>query len=195
MTSPTLRRRDLLKGTVALVAGYGALKAGVRLLRGPAPALIERDPARLTVLSPALEAVVTAAALAFNGAVGEAAYHDQGWDPAADVDALMAHLAADQVRLLTIGIRLFEEWTPGLTGFSGLPTSAQVQKLAAWRTGDLALQRSVWGFLHAACCSSFAGHAAGWALVGYPGPCVPGAHGPGRMPGQSTTFTWDEVVP
>ena len=88
MTSPTLRRRDLLKGTVALVAGYGALKAGVRLLRGPAPALIERDPARLTVLSPALEAVVTAAALAFNGAVGEAAYHDQGWDPAADVDAL-----------------------------------------------------------------------------------------------------------
>lgn len=195
MTPPPLRRRDLLKGVVALVAGYGALKAGVRLLRGPAPAYIERDPARLEVLSPALEAVVTAAALAFNGAPGDAAYHDQGWDPALDVDRLMRNLAPDQVTLLAVGMRLFEEWTPGLTGFSGMPLQAQVEKLAAWRTGPLALQRSVWGFLHAACCSSFAGHAAGWALVGYPGPCVPGPDGPGRMPGQSARFTWDEIVP
>lgn len=195
MTDAPLRRRDLLKGAVALVAAYGALKAGVRLLRGPAPALIERSPARLTVLSGALDAVVTAAAIAFNGLPGEAAYHDQGWDPAADVDALLGRVAPDQARLLCVAIRLLEEWTPGLTGFSGLSHEAQVEKLAAWRVSGLALQRSVWSFLHAACCSSFAGHAAGWALVDYPGPCVPGPSGPGRTPGQTAAYLWDEAVP
>lgn len=195
MASPPLRRRDLLRGAVALVAGYAVLKAGVRVFGGPTTPALTRDPARLRVLTPALEAVVTAAALAFNGDPGEEAYAAGSWDPAADVDALLSALAPDQAGLLCVAIRLFEEWTPGLTGFSGLDRADQVAKLAAWRTGRLALQRSVWGFLHAASTSSFAGSDAGWALVGYPGPCVPGPRGPGRMPGQRARFTWDESVP
>lgn len=145
----------------------------------------------LTHLAPRQAATVTAAALAMVGPRGEAAYNAGRWEPVADVDALLGRLPADQRDQLTLALTLFEEWTVGLSGFSSWDRATQQQTLAAWRTSRLGLQRSVWGFLHAACCSSFSGSDAGWEAMAYPGPNV----GTDRPPGQTIPFDWDEAVP
>lgn len=188
MTRP-LRRRDFLAAAVLGVAGLAALKVGGRWLVGvPAPA---RALPALTHLDARRAATVTAAALALVGPRGQAAYEAGRWDPAADVDALLGRLHADTRDQLLLGLVLFEEWTWGLSGFSSWDRTTQVATLAAWRTSGLALQRGIWGFLHAACCSSFSGVEAGWEAMGYPGPCV----GTARAPGQTAAFAWDEAVP
>lgn len=188
MTRP-LRRRDLLAASVLGVAALAALKAGGRWVAGV------RVPARplpaLTHLSPRAASTVTAAALAMVGPRGEAAYEAGRWEPAADVDQLLGRLAADQRDQLLLALGLFEEWTLGWQGFSAWDRQTQRDTLAAWRTSSLGLQRSVWGFLHAATCSSFSGSEVGWEAMGYPGPCV----GTGRPPGQLVAFAWDEGVP
>lgn len=188
MTRP-LRRRDFLAATVLGVAGLAALKVGGRWFVGvPAPS---RPLPALTHLDAWRAGTVVAAALAMVGPRGEAAYEAGRWDPAADVDRLLGGLAADQRDQLLLALRLFEEWTVGLDGFSSWDRETQRSTLAAWRTSRLGLQRSVWSFLHAACGSSFSGIEAGWEAMDYPGPCV----GTGRAPGQSAAFDWDEAVP
>ncbi|MCB9664934.1 MAG: hypothetical protein H6732_12535 [Alphaproteobacteria bacterium] len=187
--SPPLRRRDFLTLGVAGVAGLAGLKAGGRWLLGVTPPALPLP--SLVHLSARQAATVTAAALAMVGPHGEAAYAEGRWEPAADVDALLGRLAADQRDQLGLALILFEEWTPGLSGFSSWDREAQRARLAAWRTSRLGLHRGVWGFLHAACCSSFSGSEAGWETMAYPGPCV----GTARPPGQTATFAWDEVVP
>jgi hypothetical protein len=188
MTRP-LRRRDFLVGSVTAVATLAAVKAGGRWLVGvPAPS---RPPGPLAHLDARRANTVVAAALAMVGPRGEAAYEAGRWDPAADVDRLLGGLAAEPRAQLLLALVLFEEWTLGISGFSSWDRARQRATLAAWRTSRLGLQRSVWGFLHAACCSSFSGIEAGWEAMGYPGPFV----GTERAPGQTVAFTWDEAVP
>lgn len=188
MTRP-LRRRDFLALSALGVGTLAVAKVGGRWALGVTP------PARalpaLTHLSARQAATVTAAALAMVGPRAEAAYDAGRWDPAGDTDALLGRLAADQRDQLLMALTLFEEWTLGLSGFSSWTREAQRARLAAWRTADLGLKRSVWGFLHAATCSSFSGTEAGWEAMGYPGPTV----GTGRPPGQTAAFDWDEAVP
>lgn len=184
-----LRRRDFLALSALGVGGLAALKVGGRWAIGVT------SPARLVPalshLSARQAAIVTAAALAMVGPRGEAAYAAGAWDPAGDTDALLGRLAADQRDQLGLALHLFEEWTWGLTGFTSWSRAEQRATLAAWRTSRLGLKKSVWGFLHAATCSSFSGTPAGWAAMAYPGPCV----GTGRPPGQTASFDWDEAVP
>lgn len=184
-----LRRRDFLAASVLGVGALAAFKVGGRWAIGVAA------PGRATPALPHLSArhaaTVTAAALALVGPRGEAAYAAGRWDPATDVDGLLARLPADQRDQLVLALTLFEEWTLGLTGFSSWDRATQRATLAAWRTSRLGLQRSVWGFLHAACASSFSGCEAGWEAMAYPGPCV----STGRPPGQTVAFDWDEAVP
>ena len=187
--APKLRRRDFLRGSVALVAGYGLVKGGVRgwaWSSAPPPAT------PLQHLPPRLAATVRMAALNLIGPAGEIAFATGRWDPVADVDRLLGVLAPDQVQLLCVGMGLLEEWTWGLRGFSEQGRKAQRARLEAWRESDLALHRSVWGFLHAGTALSFSTCQAGWDRMGYPGPCV--GEG-GRKPGQSVRFDWDPVVP
>ena len=95
--------------------------------------------------------------------------------------------------MLGLGMELLEGWSLSPQGFSTRDLAEQEAWLEAWRDGN-PVQRGVWGFLHSAVCASFAG-GVGWAHMGYPGPCLPGPTGPGRPPGQTALFTWDEVVP
>lgn len=190
-----LRRRDFLKAAVLAAGAYATVKIGVRLFVGPSPPLRQHDPQRLAVLSTRQEAIVTAVALAMVGPAAEMAYEGERWDPAAGVDRLLAGMALDQQQRLGLALHLLEEWTPGLVGFSGLDRPDQRAMLHRWSTSGLELQRSVWGFLHAATCSSFSAVEAGWEVMGYPGPCVAGQAGAGRPPGQTARFQWDEVVP
>lgn len=191
----SLRRRDLLKVGAVGLFGLAALRVAARAVAGTAPPPISHDPARLKLLSPRQEAVVTAAARVMAGPSAEAAYGAGVWDPAADIDALLGHLAPDQAKMLGFALLLLEESTWSARGFSGLERAEQEQVLLAWSSSGLALKRSVWGFLHSAAASSWSGSQAGWALLGYPGPCRPGPAGPGRQPGQLARFSWDEVVP
>ncbi len=186
---PDFSRRQLFALPVLAAGGLAAAKVGGRWLlgaEGPSRPLPE-----LTHLSPRQAAIVTAAALAMVGPAAEAAYEAGRWEPARDVDGLLGRLAADQRTTVGVGIHLLEEWTLGMRGFSSWDRATQRSTLTAWRTSGLALHRSVWGFLHAATCSSFSGSEAGWELAGYPGPLV----GSSRPPGQSATLEWGEGVP
>lgn len=192
---PRLSRRDFFKLAVGAAGGYAMLKVGARVFIGPPPPEVSHDPARLHHLSPRLERIVTAAALAIVGPAAEQAYRAGRWDPAADVDRLFEGLEPDQRSMAGVGLHLFEEWTWGLRGFSALERDAQLEHLARWASSPLALKRSVWGLLHAAACSSFSGGEDGWAVMGYPGPCLARGDHHGRSPGQSVAFEWDERVP
>jgi hypothetical protein len=189
------RRRDLLLALGSLGGLLAATKLGGRLLIGSAPPPRPTDPTRLRHLQPTHEAILTAIALAMTGPAAEAAYLQGRWDPAAAFDRTLDLLSPDQASQLLLALRLVEEWTWGLTGFSGLPREAQLDRLAAWQTSSLAVQRSIWGVMHALCCSSFSGTEAGWELMHYPGPCVAQPGSPGRAPGQSAPYAWDEAVP
>ncbi len=188
-TNRKLQRRDFLKLTVLGVASIAAIKVGGRALIGASAP--PRPLPKLTHLSPRQAATVTAAALVMVGPAAKQAYLDGDWEPTEFIDDVFGRLPADQRQSLGMALILFEEWTLGLTGFSGWDADTQRRVLASWRTSDMGLKRSVWGFLHAATCSSFSGSPAGWQVMGYPGPVVGGT----RMPGQSATFTWDEAVP
>lgn len=191
----TLRRRDLLR---ALAGGAGLLalaKVGGRALIGPKPLSKAGDPSRLTHLSPRQEAIVTAVALAMMGSPGQAAYAADRWDPALAFDRTLGEMAEDQRGLAGLSLHLLEEWTWGLQGFSAQPQGEADAWLASWRTSDLALHRTVWALLHALITASFVGSEAGLSVLGHPGPCLAGASGPGRPPGQSAPYTWDEIVP
>lgn len=185
-----LRRRDFLALTVLGVGGLAAVKVCGRLLVGAADPAFPPGPAPLQHLSPRQAAIATAAALAMVGPAAEAAYLAKRWQPAAGVDGLLDLLYPDQRALIGLGLNLLEEWTLGLRGFSSWDRPTQRAFLDDWRTSPLGLKRSIWGFLHAATCSSFSGTEAGWELVGYPGPCVGR-----RAPGQSALVDWDEAVP
>lgn len=191
----TLRRRDLLR---ALAGGAGLLalvKVGGRAVIGPALPARALDPARLTTLSPRQEAIVTAAALAMVGTPGRAAYAAGDWDPALAFDAMLGEMPRDQRKLAGVSLHLLEEWGWGLSGFSSLAPDEAEARLAAWRTSDLALHRTVWALLHALCTAPFASSEAGLAALGHPGPCVASPGHPGRPPGQSALFEWDPLVP
>lgn len=193
--SKGIRRRDLLKVPVGLVGAYALLKLGVRGVVGPAPPPGGDIVASLEHLSPRQARIVTAAALAMVGPSAEAAFLSGRWKPAQDFDRLLSGMAPDQRAVVGIGLQLFEEWTWGMKGFSGSTREVQLAQLAKWRSSGLAIQRSIWGVLHAATCSSFSGTEAGWEVMGYPGPCLAQATRPGRPPGQSAVFEWDERVP
>lgn len=187
-----LRRRDFLLAGVAGLGGLAAIKVGGRLLWGAAVPEVSYPADRLVHLSRRQEAVLVAVALAMVGPSAEQAYLSGAWDPAAHVDKTFDKLAPDQRLAFGMGIHLLEEWTWGLTGFSGRTREQQVAFLASWRTSSLALHRTIWGVLHSATSSSFAAVEAGSrGLMGHPGPCV----GTGRAPGQTARFTWDEGVP
>lgn len=188
---PRLRRRDFLKFGALALGAYGLGKAGFGLLGGPAPAHREK----LSHLSPKQAAIVTAAAGAIVGAAGRQALTQGAWSPAADVDEMLDRMAPDQRGMLGIGLHLVENATWGLRGFTSLPPERQEAHLDAWRTSGVALKRGIWGFLHAATATSFASTGAGWKAMGYPGPCVAANGAPGRPPGQSAAYTWDEKVP
>lgn len=189
---PTLSRRQIFAACASALGGLAAAKAGVRWLRQPAapPRAVP-----LAHLGPSSEAVITAAALVLIGPAGVAAHAAGRWDPAADTDALLGLLAPDQRQLVLVGVHLLQEWSWGASGFTDVDPEAQAAWLDGWRTSGLALHRGVWGFLHAAAASSFSGVDDGWARMGFPGPCVAGARGAGRSPGQAAAFVWDEVVP
>lgn len=184
-----LRRRDFLGFAVLGVASVTAIKLGGRALLGTTPPT--RPLPTLRYLSVRQAATVTAAGLAMVGPAAEQAYLAGDWEPAASVDALFGRLPDDQRQALGIALILFEEWTPGLSGFSSWDRDTQRQVLAKWRTSSLGIQRSVWGFLHGATASSFSGSPAGWKQMNYPGPVVRGS----RSPGQTAHFEWDESVP
>lgn len=188
-----LRRRDLLRGGALLAVGLAGARAGIGALWGPRPSPQGLDPARLTHLSAAQEGIVVACAEVMLGRAGRAALA-AGWDVAAGVDRLLGGLAPDQRRLLGVGLHLLEEWSLSPRGFSARGLEEREAWLGAWAVGN-PTQRGIWGFLHAAICSAFASDEAGWAHMGYPGPCVAGAGGAGRPPGQSALYTWDEAVP
>lgn len=188
---PKLDRRDFLKAGAISLAAYAAGKAAVGAFsRTP---LVSR--AKLAHLSPKQAAIIEAAAVAIVGPQGLIALTAGEWDPAADVDTMLGRMPEDQRGLLGIALHLFENARLGFRGFSRLRADQQEMHLEAWRTGGLALQRSTWGFLHAATASSFSGCEAGWRAMGYPGPCMPSQSSPGRPPGQSALFPWDEKVP
>lgn len=190
-----LRRRDVLAFGVLGVGALGLGRLAGRALVGVTAPSIPRDEGRLTWIDARQEALVTAVALAMVGPHAEQDYDAGRWDPAADVDRLLGALAPDQRRMLGLTLYAFEEATWSLSGFSGLPRERQVAILASWRTSRLAAARTVWGFLHAATVTSYSGGPAGWARMGYPGPCLPSDTTPGRPPGQRVAFEWDEVVP
>ncbi len=186
-----LRRRDFLKLSALALLGYGAAKAVPTLLSDePDVALVP-----LHYLSNRQARVVAAAAAAIVGPAGRQAIEAGAWDPAHDVDAMLMRMTAEQRRLLGVSLHLFEHATWGLTRFSRLSPEAQAAHAEAWRTSRIGLRRSIWGFLHAATASSFSSTPAGWAVMGYPGPTIPGEAHPGRAPGQTALFTWDEKVP
>ena len=192
-----LRRRDFLALSVLGMGGLIGVKVGGRYLVG-VQAPVRALPA-LTHLSTRHAATITAAALAMVGPAAEAAYGAGVWDPAADVDNLMGRLAQDQRSQLAIGLTLFEEWTLGLSGFSAWSREAQRAHLARWRTSSLAVHRSIWGFLHAACCSSFSGTEAGWQVMDYPGPTrgtwtCPRSDRTLRLGPGSPMSTWKAIV-
>jgi len=190
-----LRRRDFLKLGVAGLGGYALLKVGVRGGLGSNPPVGVALPDGLKHLETRHAAILCAGALAMVGPSGQAAYHAGRWQPARDADRMIGAMYEDQRGLVRTALNLFEESTWGMTGFSGLDEQAQQRHLASWRSSSLGLKRSVWGMLHAMTCSSFSGTPAGWDVMGYPGPCLKSAEFPGRPPGQSVTFEWDERVP
>jgi hypothetical protein len=188
---PKFQRRDFLRGGVIILAAYAVGKTATGVLaRTP---VVSR--ASLTNLSPKQAAIFEAAAVAIVGPQGLAALTAGLWDPAADFDALLGRMPAEQRGLVGIALHLFENARLGFRGFSRLAAAGQELHLEAWRTGDLALQRTTWGLLHAAACSSFSGGDAGWRAMGYPGPCMYSSAYPGRPPGQSALYTWDAKVP
>jgi hypothetical protein len=193
--SRPLRRRDFLKAALTVGGAVATVKLGGRWLIGTAAPERPRDPLRLRYLTPRHEGIVTAIALAMVGPAAEAACLADRWDPAAAFDASLDLLAADQASQILLALTLVEEWTWGLTGFSGLSRAQQRVKLAAWQTSTLAVQRSIWGVMHALTCSSFSGTEAGWEVMDYPGPCLRHGDRPGRAPGQTVPFVWDEAVP
>lgn len=187
---PKLRRRDFLKLGALALGAYGLGKAGIGLLAGaPGPG------PTLTHLSAKQTAIVTAAAAVIVGAAGRAALEQDAWHPAADVDAMLGRMAADQRAMLGVALHLVENATWGLRGFTSLSPERQAAHLAGWQTSGVALKRGIWGFLHAATATSFASTEAGWQAMGYPGPCIAAAGSPGRAPGQSALYDWDEKVP
>ncbi len=190
-----LRRRDFLKLGVVTLGGYALLKVGVRGVLGARPPAGASLPDGLKHLEKRHAAILSAAALAMVGPAAEAAYRAGRWQPARDADGMLAAMYEDQRGLVRTALNVFEESTWGMAGFSGLDAQAQQRHLASWRTSSLGLKRSVWGMLHAINCSSFSGTSAGWEIMGYPGPCLKSAEFPGRSPGQSATFQWDERVP
>jgi len=190
-----LRRRDFLKGGIALVGIYATLKGIWWVADDPNPPPVVHDPARLKHLDPKLEAIVTAACVVMVGPAGVAAYKQRQWDPAKAMDDTLDALAPDQVGLLKVGFWLFQEWTFGFRGFTDVPREIQAMRLAAWRRSRLGVHNSIWNVLHGVAVSSFGGVQAGWDLMGYPGPCVASEGNPGRPPGQTASFTYDEAVP
>jgi len=190
-----LKRRDFLKiGAVAL-GGYALLKAGVRVVAGPSAPVGVALPGGLKHLDARHAAILSAAAVAMVGQSGEAAYRSGRWQPARDADGMIGTMYEDQRGLVRTALNLFEESTWGMTGFSGLDAAAQQRHLASWRSSSVGIKRSVWGMLHAITCSSFSGTTAGWEVMGYPGPCLASAEFPGRAPGQSAKYEWDDRVP
>jgi hypothetical protein len=190
---PRLRRRDFLTGTAALAGGYALLKGGFAALKGSAgTAPVALGPAHLSARQ---TAIFTAVALAIVGPAGRREFDRGQWDPAGDFDDLLGRLAPDQRKLIGIGLILFENASLGLRGFTRMDEEGQAAHLATWRTGRLALQRSIWGVLHAGAAVAFSGRESGWSLMGYPGPCLPAGKHPGRPPGQSVAFEWDPDVP
>ncbi|MBI5503559.1 MAG: hypothetical protein HY899_02055 [Deltaproteobacteria bacterium] len=190
-----LRRRDFLKLGVAVLAGYALLKVGARAVIGAKAPVGAPLPDGLKHLQARHAAILSAAAVAIVGPAGEAAYRAGRWQPARDADAMIEAMYEDQRGLVRMALNLLEESTWGMMGFSGLEPQAQQRHLASWACSSLALERSVWGMLHALSCSSFSGTSAGWEVMGYPGPCLKSAEFPGRPPGQSATFEWDARVP
>ncbi|MCB9765708.1 MAG: hypothetical protein H6739_38395 [Alphaproteobacteria bacterium] len=187
---PRLQRRQLLKGAVGLVAALGAVKVGARSLLGPPPA----SAPPLQHLSPRQAAIFTVVAADLVGPAGREALAAGRWQPAVDFDAMLDTLAPDQRQLAGIGLHLFEEWTPGLQGYSRRGDAERAAWLERWRTSDLAIQRSLWGLLHVAAGLSFGATRDAYSIMGYPGPCLPVAGFPGRAPGQSIPFAWDPDV-
>lgn len=187
---PKLRRRDFLKLGALALGAYGLGKTGFSLLaRVPAP------PRKLAHLSAKQAAIVTDAAAVIVGAAGRAALAQGAWNPAADVDAMLGRMAPDQRAMLGVALHLVENATWGLRGFTRLSLERQTAYLAGWQTSGVALKRGIWGFLHAATATSFASTEAGWRAMAYPGPCIAAAAFPGRPPGQSAFYDWDEKVP
>ena len=191
---PRFRRRDFLRFSALGLGAYAVVKAGWGGLASPTEraATQAEELAHLT----ARQATVLKAALPLiAGPTAEAAFHAGRWNPLPDVDTMLARLAPDQRGLLGTALHLFEHGHGGWRPFSRLGRGRQLAYLATWRTSSLAVRRSTWGFLHAAGSYSFAGTQAGWALMDYPGPCLPYAGFAGRAPGQSTSFAWDPKVP
>lgn len=186
-----LRRRDFLVGTVAAVSLAAVGRGAVRWVWGPA---LPEGADGLRHLGARQAGVAWAAAEAMLGPAGGAAMAAGTFVPHVELDGLLDRLAPDQRRLAGVGLILLDEWTWSSGGFSNLDLDARRAQLARWAVSDLGLQRSIWGLLHAAFCASFGGHA-GWALMDYPGPCVAGPLGPGRPPGQTAPFDYDEAVP
>jgi hypothetical protein len=195
LAEPYLHRRDFIRLSVVAVAGYGLIKTGFAAGAGPKRLGRTLHTARLKVLGARQEAIVTRVALAITGPAAEAAYERGEWDPAYEIDGLLARLPEDQQKLLGIAIYLFENWNWGLKGFTRMPHERQAAYLAKWRTSSIALQRSTWGFLHAASVAAFSSLEAGWSVLDYPGPCVPSGKYTGRAPGQTALFEWDPGVP
>lgn len=185
-----LRRRDLLRGALTGLGALAVIKVGGRVVFGP-----KVGAERLAHLSPRQEAIYVAAALVVVGAPGQAAYAAGGWDPAFDLDGVLGLMAPDQARLVGVGLHLFEEWTPGLTGFAERSEAERLAWLERWRLSDLGIQRSLWAVIHSLSSASFAGTSAGLAYLGHPGPCVASPGYPGRAPGQTAPVIWDEIVP
>lgn len=171
-----------------------AARVGGRLAKGVTPPADGPGPQGQRILSNDQEILAICIGLAMLGPAAEAAWRAEQWCPENRLDVNLMSLYPDQVLAVKLALRLIEEWTWSLDGFSGQSREAQRALLQGWATSGIGLRRTIWGSLHALSCAGFAEHAA-WALMDYPGPCLGGGGVSGRPPGQTTAFDWDERVP
>lgn len=179
---------------MGLTATLAALRVGGRVFLGVQAPEGGPGPQGERILSNDEEILAVVIALAMLGDAAEAAWRDEVWNPANRLDVSLMSLYPDQIAALRLALHLVEELSWGLGGFSGEDREEQRAILSGWATSAIPLRRTVWGSLHALSCAGF-GQRAAWELMNYPGPCVASMGLPGRPPGQTVAFEWDERVP
>ncbi len=186
---PNLNRRDFLKAGALGLVGYSVIKAGLSYSASA------KGQATTRVLTATQAQTMRYAALRLNGQASEASLNDGIWDPVATLDEMLVSMPSDQASLIAVGLSIFEYGRLGPAPFSTLSADGQLAHLENFRMSSMGLKRGIWGILRAASSLAYCGSTAGWEALGYPGPCIPTSDHPGRAPGQTTAYVWDERVP
>jgi hypothetical protein len=166
MNRRTVLRFGLGGAAVLAVSGVGlSLRPGVR--HAPAAALSVLGPVEFSVLA----AIADRMAPAMDGYPSAASLQ-----VAERIDALLATLEPEAGEELCQLLRLLDNALVSAllggpaTPFTALSAQRQDAVLMAWRDSRLTLRRSAFKALRSICLSTYFGHPAVAALVGYPGP-------------------------